>query len=538
MGWEESESASRRQSYISGGLALREQGAVIKDWGGRYPVALVYPNRYHIGMSNLGYQVIYALINRRADFICERVFWEGPDAPLQAVESARPLTDFACLAFSFSYELDYLNLPAILQRAQIPLRSAERDDRHPLVIAGGPCVSANPMPVAPFIDALCIGEAEALLPGLLPLLTADLSRAERLARLATLPGVFVPSHNPSPAIIRRQWVENLDAWPAHSAVLTPDTELGELYLMEVERGCSWSCRFCLVSHTFCPIRFHSLSSLLAQAREGLQFRQRVGLVGPVVSDHPQIEDLLKGLLEMGAGFSLSSLRLTSLSHTLLELIARGGAESLAIAPEAGSERLRRVIRKGFSEEDILEAAGRIARHPFKQLKLYFMLGLPGETEDDIEEIIRLALKVQAITRSGGQRLSINAAPFVPKAGTPFQWLGMAEAELLEQRIRRLNDGLAGTGIAFKAESPQWSHIQAALSRGGVEMAEVIAAVERPTPAGWRRAVKKSGLDVQHYITADWDSRTALPWDMIEPAAGIKRLRQELDKANDTPFKGG
>ncbi len=531
MGRKEPESASRRQSYISGGLALHEQGAVVKDWGGRYPVALVYANRYHIGMSNLGYQVIYGLINRRADFVCERVFWEGAEAPLQAVESARPLTDFACLAFSFSYELDYLNLPAILRRAQIPLRSAERDERHPLIIAGGPCISANPMPVSPFIDACCIGEAEALLPGLLPLLAADLSRAERLARLAALPGVFVPAHIPPQAVIRRRWVEKLDTWPAHSAVLTPDTELGELYLIEVERGCSWNCRFCLVSHAFRPIRFHSLSSLLAQAGEGLKFRQRIGLVGPVVSDHPQIEGLLKGLLEMGAGFSLSSLRLNSLSHSLLELIARGGAESLAIAPEAGSERLRRVIRKGFSEDDILAAAERIARHPFKQLKLYFMLGLPGETDQDVEEIIRLALEVQSVTRAGGQRLSVNAAPFVPKAGTPFQWLGMAGVEILEKRIRRLGEGLAGTGIALKTESPQWSHIQAALSRGGVEMAEVIAAAERPTPAGWRRAVKKSGLDAEHYITADWDREASLPWAMIEPAEGIKRLRNELDKAD-------
>jgi radical SAM superfamily enzyme YgiQ (UPF0313 family) len=530
MGWEEPESASRRQSYISGGLAPREQGAVVKDWGGRYPVALIYPNRYHIGMSNLGYQVIYGLINRRADFVCERVFWEGDDSPLQAVESARPLTDFACLAFSFSYELDYLNLPAILQRAQIPLRSAGRDDRHPLVIAGGPCISANPMPVSTFIDALCIGEAEALLPAILPLLTANQTRLETLAELARLPGVFVPSLHPPEATIRRRWAEDLDAWPAHSEVLTPDTELGELYLVEVERGCSWSCRFCLVSHTFCPIRFHSLSSLLAQAHVGLRFRSRIGLVGPVVSDHPQIEDLLKGLLDMGAGFSLSSLRLTSLTHPLLELIARGGTESLAIAPEAGSETLRRRIRKGFSEDDILEAAGRIARHPFKQLKLYFMLGLPGETDEDIEDIIRLALKIQAVTRAGGQRLSVNAAPFVPKAGTPFQWLGMAGIEVLEKRIRRLNDGLAGTGITFKAESPQWSHIQAALSRGGVEVAEVIAAVDRPTPAGWRRAVKKSGVDADYFITGNWDSRAPLPWGMIEPEAGIARLRREMDKA--------
>jgi radical SAM superfamily enzyme YgiQ (UPF0313 family) len=464
-------------------------------------------------MSNLGFQSIYKLINSYRDCVCERVFWEGDSSALQAVESARPLTDFACLAFSFSYELDYLNLASILKAAAIPLFSKERDDSHPLLIAGGPCITANPAPTAPFFDALCIGEAEVLLPSLLPVLSADINGDQKLQQLAQLPGIYVPSCYDGHTI-SRQWVKNLDDFPAHSVVLTPDTELGELFLIEVERGCNWNCRFCLVSRIFCPTRFRSLENLLGQAREGLKYRQRIGLVGPVVSDHPQIEALLCGLLDMGAGFSLSSLRLKPLPASLLELIVRGGAQSLAIAPEAGSERLRRAINKGFNEADILAAVKRAAQQSLRQLKLYFMVGLPGETEEDIEAIIHLATKCQEIARASAMRLSLNIAPFVPKAGTAFQRSGMADVTTLEKCIARLHDGLDSQGVEVKSESPQWSHVQGALSRGDTKVAEVLASIEKPSLAGWRRAVKKSGLDIEHYVKENWEEDATLPWSMV------------------------
>jgi radical SAM superfamily enzyme YgiQ (UPF0313 family) len=505
-----------RADYFSGGKLAGEEGTIIKDWGGRYPFALIYPNAYSVGMSNLGVQAIYRLLNSRSDVVCERVFWENDGKPLLSLESSRPMMDSACLAFSFSYELDYLNLVSIMSAAGIPLYSKDRDESHPLLIAGGPCITANPMPVSPFIDVFCIGEAEVILLSLLPILVTDSSREDKLKRLSGLPGVYVPAYHDGHAVVR-QWLQNLDDFPVHSAVLTRDTELGDLYLIEVERGCSAACSFCLVSRAFCPLRFHALESLLGQAREGLRYRKRIGLVGPVVTDHPQIEGLLSGILEMGAGFSLSSLRLKKLSPRILELMIAGGTHSLALAPEAGSKRLRKTIRKGFTEDDIMQAVGKVAQQPFKQLKLYFMMGLPTEAESDVEEIITLALKCQALLDRSqkGCRLTLNVAPFVPKAGTAFQRLGMADLTTLETRITRLRDTLSGYGIEMKAESPEWSHVQAALSRGDAGMAVVIEDMDKVSLAAWRRAVKKTEVNLDHFVRENWDRNAKLPWGMIE-----------------------
>jgi radical SAM superfamily enzyme YgiQ (UPF0313 family) len=504
-----------RADYFSGGKLAGEEGTVVKDWGGRYPFALIYPNSYFIGMSNLGVQAIYRLLNDRSDAVCERIFWDSDGKPFLSLESSRPMMDYACLAFSFSYELDYLNLASIMRAAGVPLYSHERDENHPLLIAGGPAVTANPMPVSPFFDVFCIGEAEVILPSMLPLLSLDASREEKLKHLSGLPGVYVPAYHDGRKIIRR-WLADLDEYPVHSAVLTRDTELGDLYLIEVERGCSAACSFCLVSRAFCPLRFHSLASLLGQARNGLRYRKRIGLVGPVVTDHPQIEELLSGILDMGGGFSLSSLRLKKLSPGVLELMIAGGAHSLALAPEAGSERLRKTIRKGFTEDDIMQAVGRVAQQPFKQLKLYFMLGLPTETDEDVEEIVTLSRKCQSLLDKAqkGCRLTLNVAPFVPKAGTAFERLGMADLSTLETRITRLKDCLSGEGIEVKAESPQWSHVQAALSRGDAGMAAVLADMEKVSLAAWRRAVKKAGVNLDHFVLENWSRNEKLPWGMI------------------------
>jgi radical SAM superfamily enzyme YgiQ (UPF0313 family) len=328
--------------------------------------------------------------------------------------------------------------------------------------------------------------------------------------------VFVPSLNVGQAV-ERQYLANLDDFPAHSAVLTRDTELGDLYLIEVERGCSAACTFCLVSRCFRPLRFHSLGSLLDQAREGLRYRKRIGLVGPVVTDHPQIEELLSGILEMGAGFSLSSLRLKRLSPRILELMVAGGTHSLALAPEAGSERLRTLIHKGFTEDDIISAVEKVAAQPFKQLKLYFMIGLPTETDEDAREIVKLALKCQAILDEAqrGCRATLNVAPFVPKAGTAFQRHGMADIATLESRIEILKNGLGGSGIEVKSESPQWSHVQAVLSRGSTDMAAVLATIEKVSLAGWRRAVEKAGVDVGRYAVGKWSEDEKLPWGFVD-----------------------
>ncbi len=515
----------------------REQGTIVKDWGGRIPIALIYPNSYYIGMSNLGLHAIYKLLNNYDEIVCERAFWERDTRtellPPLSVESQRPLSDFAVLAFSINYELDYFNVVQILKTSGIPLYAADRDERHPLVIAGGPCITANPMPLSPFFDCLCIGEAESILPAMLPVLSGEIGnkRDKLLNELALLPGVYVPSVN-SGTPVTRQWIANLDDFPVTSTILTPDTELGDLYLIEVERGCKRGCRFCLVSTTFCPMRYRSIDKLITQAKLGLKYRRRIGLVGPAVSDYPQLEELLVKLRQMGAGLSVSSLRVKPLSRTVLRELAKGGARTITLAPEAGTQRLRQVIRKGISEDDILESINKVAEAGIKQLKLYFMIGLPSETDEDIEEIIDLTIRGKDILdrQQTGCRLSLNIAPFVPKAGTPFQWLPMVNVDIVNHRLSILKNSLSPKGIKIKCESPAWSQIQGILARGDVKLADVLANIEEVSLAGWRRAVEKCHLDIDFYVHQRWDTSEELPWSIIDSGTEPDYLKAELDRA--------
>lgn len=514
-----------------------EKGAIFKDWGGRLPIALTYPNSYYLGMSNLGIHTIYRLLNNHSQVVCERVFRERETndknlTPL-SLESKRPLADFAVLAFSISYELDYFNIAKILRAGGIPLYARERDERHPLIIAGGPCITANPMPVSPFFDCLCIGEAEPILAGMLPVLFAGVGgkRQELLKALASLPGVYVPDYHPGTPVVR-QWAENLDDFPAASMIITPHTELGDLYLIEAERGCQRGCRFCLVGTTFSPMRFLSPDRLIEQAKQGFEYRKRIGLVGPAVSDHPHIDEILSRLLKMGAELSISSLRINSLTQNILNELVAGKVRTVTLAPEAGSQRLRQVIKKGITEDDILESVSKIATTSIKQLKLYFIIGLPSETDEDIDEIIRLTLSCKAIIdrQKSGIRITLNIAPFIPKAGTPFQWLPMAPIPILNHRLSLLKNSLPPKGIKIKFESPAWSRVQGFLSRGDIRVAEVLANIEEVSLAGWRRAVEKSNLDIDFYVNQQWDTSQILPWATIDSGMKAAHLKKELDRA--------
>jgi radical SAM superfamily enzyme YgiQ (UPF0313 family) len=513
---------------------LREEGITIKDWGGRLPIALIYPNSYYLGMSNLGIHAIYKLLNDHLRVAGERVFLDTTEknTPV-ALESGRPLTDFAVLAFSISYELDYFNVANILRAAGIPLFAADRDESHPIIIAGGPCVTANPMPLAPFCDVLCIGEAEAILPNMIPVLLEGVGgpRDVLLKGLASLPGVYVPAIPPEKPILR-QYAKNLDDFPVNTVVLTPDTELGDLFLIEAERGCQRGCRFCLVNTAFAPMRFRAADGIIKRAWEGLQRRRRIGLVGPAVSDHPHINDILNGLLKLNAEISISSLRIDTLSNDILSALEKGKAQTVTIAPEAGSDRLRGVINKGISEDDILAAADRMAGRRFTQLKLYFIIGLPTESDDDIDEIIRLtlAIKDRIERRPSNIRLVLNVAPFVPKAGTPFQWLPMASQETLNRRLGMLRSHLPLKGIKLNEESPAWSQIQGIFSRGDERLAKVLADMAEISLAGWRNAVETHGLDIDHYANQKWDTAQELPWGFIDSGTKTERLCGELEKA--------
>jgi len=512
--WEEIEKARKRLGM--------ETGAVVKDWGGKYPFAFVYPNSYYIGMSSLGMQVIYDLLNGYPDIVCERLFWdkenqEKGSMPL-SVESQRPLTDYAVLGFSLSYEIDYLNIVPILKTSGIPPLSRDRDETYPLIIAGGPCISSNPMPVAPFFDCLCIGEAEVILPRLMEMIKDNpaRNRPSLLEAISEIPGIYVPSLHKDKAIVR-QYLKKLDEFPAHSVVLTPDTELPDMYLVEVERGCAHACRFCMVSNTFKPMRFRSLESLISQAEEGLKLTRRIGLVGPAVTDHPEFEELLAYLVDKNARVSVSSLRINRLSDKILDDLVKGGLHSIALAPEAGSQRMRDVIKKGINEDQIFKAVSNSAARGMQQLKLYYMIGLPGETEEDIGEIVKLTLAAKEIVdkKRKKTRLVINVSPFIPKADTEFERFPTASIEELQRRIGLLKSGLSHKGVQIKNESPIWSQIQAVISRGDTSLADVLLDIEKPTLKEWKNAIEKHRIDVEYFAHTEWKPEAALPWGFVK-----------------------
>ncbi len=500
-------------------LLQRERGVVYKEWGGRLPVALAFPNTYYLGMSSLAVHTLYRLLNARPDVVCERVFWrDARVGPLRTLESGRDVRDAAVLAFSVSFELDYFNLVDMLRQTGLPLWTEARDARHPLLVAGGPAVTANPEPLAPFFDALAIGEGEAILPPLLNLLReADhADRAALLTALTALPGLYVPTrHQPSnlPTFqpVRRQWLPGLDAQPAATTIFAPDTEFGDRFLIEIGRGCGRGCRFCLAGHVYRPSRELSLETILRQVARGLAYRDRVGLVSAAVSDYTRIDELALELRRMGARLSVSSLRADSLSETLVRALTESEVRTLTVAPEAGAERLRRLVGKTQSEDDVLRTADLAARYGFHRLKLYFMLGLPTETDADAAAIADLTLRVKA--RFGG-RVAIDATPYVPKAHTPFERVAMTPSGVLERRLRVLRRTLQPRGVEVRADSPAWTAVQGVLARGDRRLARVLARLPaQPSLSDWRRALRDAGLTADEYLRQRTPGER-LPWHVV------------------------
>ena len=532
-----------------------------KKRGGKLTVCLVYPNRYYTAMSNLGFQAVYALFNGYPDILCERAFlpdreeleeYRKTGSRLLSLESQRPLADFDVIAFSVSFENDYLNIPSIMHLAGIPAFAADRADSMPLIMAGGAALFLNPEPVADFMDLICIGEAEPLLPLLISVLTeADfIDRQELLKRCACLAGIYVPSfyefacdgmriipdhkHPDAPPAVRRVWAETQGRLPTTSQVLTESTEFADLYLIEVARGCPRGCRFCAAGFIYLPYRQHSLDAVKAEVIKGLKLRQRIGLVGAAVSDFQGIGALCRYILDHGGKVSVSSLRIDCLNDEMIGALKESGHKTVALAPEGGSQRLRDLIRKNINEEQILAACDRLIGRDILNLKLYFIIGLPTETMADLEELVGLVAKIRARViaaarinkRLGEVVLSVN--PFVPKPFTPFQWCGMEEVKSLEKKARFLQKALGPlSNVRMQMESPKDAYLQALLSRGDRRLSALLAQAEEA--GGWKRAARELGLDTDRFVYRTIPLAERLPWDIID--SGVKeRLAAEYEKA--------
>jgi radical SAM superfamily enzyme YgiQ (UPF0313 family) len=508
MSWQQVAAAKR--------LLENERGTVHKDWGGRLPIALVFPNTYYLGMSSLAVHTLYRLWNECDDIVCERVFSDV--APPVSLESGAPLDYFPVVAFSIAYEMDYFGVVSLLRAASIPARAIERDETHPLIIAGGPAVSANPEPIAPLLDAAVIGEVEPVftqLTNALKLCADD--RDAAINSLSQIPGLYVPNVPTSEPEhgVTRQWLRDLNASPTHTVVFTADTEFSDMGLIEIARGCARGCRFCLAGHSTRPPRQRTVENILAQAKRLLRHTDRLGLVSAAVSDYSRIDELALALRGLGARISVSSMRVDPISERLIQALADSGTRTLTIAPEAGSERLRRLINKTQSLEDVLHAVELAAQHGFAQVKLYFMVGLPTEDQADIEALVDLAL---ACSKRFTRQVTANLTPFVPKAHTPYQRLGQTPAKVVKRRLAYVERRLRGQGIGVKSESPAWAEIQGSLARGDRRMAEALLSTKRLSPAGWRKALAENGLKVQE-VLRQRAAYERLPWDFVQSDIG-------------------
>jgi radical SAM family uncharacterized protein len=546
----------------------KEKGAIQKDWGGRLSVALVYPNVYRIGMSNLGYQVLYHLLNRREDVVAERVFLpENKELSLSvetakgllSMESLSPLQRFNLIAFSLSFENDYPNVLTILQLGRIPLLSEMRQSPHPLVMAGGITTFLNPEPLAPFFDFFLLGEAEAVLDPFLDLLAdAKQGNAQRREVLKTLAGnmscLYVPSfyrveYGKDGSIKARepqeegipetiaspcQMPQNQPVTTSH--LLAPDTEFADRVLIELGRGCGRSCRFCAAGYVYRPPRLRGEEALRPCIEKTLEEVDRLGLLSACVSDTPGIEHITGMIAEKGASFSVSSLRADSLTRPLLEHLRQVGQKSIAIAPEAGSERLRRVINKHLSWDQIIDAVRLIASTGDFGLRLYFLIGLPTETGDDVSEILDLLKAIKHHLVKGSQtrgkirqiKLSVNC--FVPKPFTPFQWFPLETVSVLKDKQKWLRKALGREGgIKVNFDVPKWAYVQTLLSMGDRRVGAMLT-LSHEHGQDWTQAFRFSGVNPDFFVHRPKELDEHLPWDFIDHGLSKAHLIKEYKLA--------
>ncbi len=516
------------------GLRRLERGTVRQNQNAFVKIALVYPNQYHTGMASVGFQTVYRLLNDYPEIRCERAFLHAPpfDQEIRTVESEASLSCFDLVGFSFSFELDLFNIIQILMKASIQLLAKNRVERDPLIMVGGVITSLNPAPLLPFVDGLVVGEAEDTIPQICQILHTMKRqrgrRKEKLEALSEIKGVFIPNINKT---VKKQILPSLENCPTYTPIVTQKSHFGNMFVIEVGRGCSRGCLFCAAKKVYHPYRFRSMESIVETVARYNPGTHRIGLGGAALSDYPDLEPLCEVLVDTGYEISLASIRADRITSYLVNILERGKVKSFTIAPEAGSERLRRSIGKGMDDDTLRNVVTLLKDISLDVLKLYFLIGLPEENDNDVKSIVSLVRELSDLFFSKNRkrkiRLSVNA--FIPKPFTEFQWHPMANESMLREKRKMIEQEFRKEkNVILSPKSARNEILQGVLSLGDDEVGLAIrdSIVNRVT---WKRAVKNRGIDVQSLVHQKRSLHTHLPWDFIQDTIPKKILWERYQK---------